>query len=172
MTQKTTVLVLAVALCLLLVASAGWYQARVALRGARAGGDLQQIATLLQDDQSIIRQLQLPQYAEPDSGILGAYLAKIRRDGVAKHADMKQLLDQLADNNAAIVGLIKAYVPHAQTPAFTAEADQFRVYAAAWRDRWNSVMEIFMAGGNYPASLAPFPIHFYESVQAEIRAAR
>jgi hypothetical protein len=30
----------------------------------------------------------------------------------------------------------------------TTEADRFRNYASAWRDRWNSVMELFMAGGS------------------------
>ena len=45
------------------------------------------------------------------------------------HADMKQRLDQLADNNTAIVTLIKAYSPKAKTAAFTTEADKFRNYA-------------------------------------------
>ena len=31
------------------------------------------------------------------------------------------------------------------------------ISCSAWRDRWNSVMEIFMAGGNYPASGVSFP---------------
>jgi hypothetical protein len=39
---------------------------------------------------------------------------------------MKQRLDQLAENNTAIVTLIKAYGRHAKTTAFTAEADKFR----------------------------------------------
>lgn len=51
--------------------------------------------------------------------------------GVAKHADMKQRLDQLAENNTAIVTLLKAYAPHAKTPAFAAEADKYRHYASA-----------------------------------------
>lgn len=85
---------------------------------------------------------------------------------------MKQRLDQLAENNTAVVTLIKAYSPHAKTPAFTTEADKFRNYASAWRDRWNSVMELFMAGGNYAASEAPFPKGFPEAVQAETAAAK
>jgi hypothetical protein len=35
-----------------------------------------------------------------------SYLAKIRRDGVAKHVDMKQRLDTLAENNTAIVTFV------------------------------------------------------------------
>lgn len=49
---------------------------------------------------------------------------------------------------------------------------EFRNYASAWRDRWNSVMELFMAGGNYAASGVPFPKGFPEAVQLEIQAAR
>ncbi len=61
---------------------------------------------------------------------------------------MKQKLDQLAENNTAIVTLITAYSIQAKTSAFTTEAGKFRNYASAWHDRWNSVMELFMAGGN------------------------
>jgi hypothetical protein len=42
---------------------------------------------------------------------------------------MKQRLDQLADNNTAIVTLIKAYSPQVKTAAFTTAADKFRNYA-------------------------------------------
>jgi hypothetical protein len=48
------------------------------------------------------------------------------------------------------------------------EGDKFRNYASAWRDRWNSVMELFMAGGNYAASEVPFPTAFPAAVHAEI----
>jgi hypothetical protein len=85
---------------------------------------------------------------------------------------MKQKLDTLAENNTAIVTLIKAYAPHAKMPAFNIEADKFRNYASAWRDRWISVMELFMAGGNYPASGVSFPINFPSAVDKEIIAAK
>jgi hypothetical protein len=69
------------------------------------------------------------------------------------------------------VTLIKAYAPSAKTPALAAEADKFRNYASAWRDRWNSVMELFMAGGNYAASGVPFPSGLPAAVDAEMKAA-
>jgi hypothetical protein len=158
-----------------LVAAAAWYQVNTALREERAqilGRELQPIAVKLKENQALIRQLQSEPFAEKASTVLESYLAKIRRDGVAKHADMKQRLDQLAENNTAIVTLIKVYGPQAKTAAFTTEADKFRNYASAWRDRWNSVMELFMAGGNYPASEVPFPNGFPDAVQAEIAAAK
>lgn len=132
---------------------------------------LEPVAALLHENQAIIEELQTEPFTEKDAAILESYLTKIRRDGVPKHADMKQRLDQLAENNTAIVTLIKAYSPQAKTPAFTAEADMFRNYAAAWRDRWNWVMELFMAGGNYAASGVPFPNGFPDAVNAEIAAA-
>jgi|GEM_PF-1728363 len=134
-------------------------------------GELQPIAALVKEDEALIRALQTELGADKDSGILESYLANIRRDGVVKHADMKQRLDTLAENNTAIVTLIKAYSPQAKTAAFNSEADKFRNYASAWRDRWNSVMEIFMAGGNYAAAGAQFPAGFPAAVDGEVAAA-
>jgi hypothetical protein len=152
-----------------------WYHEKKSLDATRSKfvlGELQPIASLLQGDQLIIKDLQEASISEKDSGILESYLAMIRRDGLSKHADMKQRLDTLAENNTEIVTLIKAYVPNAKTPAFTMEADRFRYYAAAWRDRWNSLMELFMAGGNYASAEVPFPEGFPHAVQTEIDAAK
>jgi hypothetical protein len=156
-------------------AVAAWYKATVAVRESHAQvirSELQPIATLCAEDQALLKDLQSEPFTEKDSGILESYLTKIRRDGVARHADMKQRLDALAENNTAIVTLIKAYAPHAKTPAFAQEGDKFRNYASAWRDRWNSVMELFMAGGNYAASGVPFPKGFLAAVNAEIAEAK
>jgi hypothetical protein len=152
-----------------------WLHDHAALQEARTQivtRELQPIATLLKENRALLQELKSEPFTEADSGVLESYLAKIRHDGVAKHADTKQRLDQLAENNTAIVTLIKAYAPHAKTPAFTSEADKFRNYASAWRDRWNSVMEIFMAGGNYPASGVSFPAGVSAAVEAEIVAAQ
>lgn len=156
-------------------AAAAWYQVSGALRESHAQvirGELQPIATLLKENQVLLKELQSEPFTEKDSGVLESYLAKIRRDGVAKHADMKQKLDQLAENNTSIVTLVKAYSLHAKTAAFTAEGDKFRNHASARRDRWNSVMELFMAGGNYAASGVPFPNGFPAAVEAEITAGK
>jgi hypothetical protein len=173
--NRTLAILLAVASAAALSAIAVWYQATVAVRVSRAqfvAGSLQPIATLLQEDQALLKELQAEPFTEKDSGILESYLAKIRRDGVRKNVEMKQRLDQLAENNTAIVTLIKAYAPHAKTVAFTTEGDKFRNYASAWRDRWNSVMELFMAGGNYAAAGVVFPNGFPPAVDAEITATR
>jgi hypothetical protein len=126
-----------------IVAAAGWYRTGAELRQRRIG-ELQPIAALLKEDQQLLQALQTDTALEKDSGILESYLAKIRADGVAKHADMKQRLDQLAENNSAIVALVNVYSPRAKTAAFGVEAEKFKHYSIAWRDRWNSVMELLM----------------------------
>jgi hypothetical protein len=173
--SKTVQILLAAVSVAALVAAGAWYHASSALRDSRTQlvtGALEPIALLLNENQALVAELQAEPFIEKDTGILASYLAKIRRDGVAKHADMKQRLDQLAETNTAIVTLIKAYAPLAKTPAFSTEADKFRTYAIAWRDRWNSVMELFMAGGNYPVAGVPFPNGFPAAVRVEIAAAR
>lgn len=174
MNNKTTVAIIITALVgLLLVMTAAWYHENLALQAAHVQlvvGTLDRVAGLPKENQLIVKELQVEPFTEKDSGILESYLAKTRRNGVAKHADMKQRLDQLAENNTAIVTLIKVYSSHAKTAAFTTEGDKFRNYASAWRDRWNSVMEIFMAGGNYPTLGVPFPAGFPAAVDAEMAA--
>jgi len=163
------------ALIAAMIALSAWHQAHEAVEEARARlitSELQPIAGMLKENQALITDLQAEPFTEQDSGILESYLAKIRRDGVPKHVDMKQKLDQLAENNTAIVTLVKAYAPQARAFAFTLEADKFRNYASAWRDRWNSVMELFMTGGNYASSGVPFPKDFPAAVDAEIAAAK
>jgi hypothetical protein len=157
------------------VAAGFWHHEHEALEKSRAqvvASELQPIATLLKENQALIQELQAEPFTEKELGVLESYLAKIRRDGISKNVEMKQRLDTLAENNTAIVTLIKAYAPQARTSAFVSEGDKFRNYASAWRDRWNSVMELFMAGGNYAASGVPFPAGFPAAVEAEIVAAK
>jgi hypothetical protein len=165
----------AAALFVALTMTSFWYHEHQVLDAARTqitSGELQPIATLLRENQALIQELNSEPFTEKDSGILESYLAKIRRDGVPKHADMKQRLDTLAENNTATVTLIKAYAPNAKTAAFNIEGDKFRNYASAWRDRWNSVMELFMAGGNYAVASVLFPAGLPGAVDAEIAAAK
>jgi hypothetical protein len=169
--NKTVRVLLVAALIAATVAGAAWYQASAALRHQRLD-ELSPIAALLKEDQELLQGLHTDSALEKESGILASYLAKIRADGLAKHADMKERLDRLAENNSAIIALVNAYSPHAKTSAFSTEAGKFQHYAIAWRDRWNSVMELFMAGGNYPASEVPFPAGFPTAVEVEIAAAK
>jgi hypothetical protein len=172
--QRILATVLALASVAAVAALGVWYHTSGALQQSRqiVTGTVETIASLLNDNRALMRELQGEPFTEKDDGILESYLIKLRREGIIKNAQMKQRLDQLAENNTAIVTLIKVHSPHAKTPGFVAEADKFQNYASAWRDRWNSVMELFMAGGNYAASEVPFPKGFPDIVQAEIAAAR
>lgn len=110
--NRTLAILLGVASATGLSAVAAWYQASAALRESHAQvirDELQPIATRLTEDQEILEELQTEPFTEKNSGILESYLAKIRRDGVAKYADLKQRLDTLVENNTAIVTLIEAY---------------------------------------------------------------
>ena len=130
------------------------------------------ISALLTERDAGMRALQAAPFTEPNTGVLGSYLAKIRRDGMAKNTEMKQRLDELAMNTAALLTLLDLVEPKAKTHGFKAEAKKFRTYALAWTDRWNSVMETFMAGGNYPAAEVPFPKGFEDAVKAEMAEVR
>jgi hypothetical protein len=151
-------------------AGTAWYYV-ASLRELRAS-EIDPLAALLKEDQDLLRILQADVAADKASNILGSYLASIRGDGLPKHAEMKQRLDRLAENNSAILALINVYSAHAKTAAFNAEAEKFRRFAIAWRDRWNSVMDLFMAGGNYPVAEIPFPMGFSNAVEAEIASHR
>ena len=158
-----------------LISIGAWYrsaQAQQNLQDRLLANTLGRVAALLQEQQGLLTELQHEPYSEKDSGILESYLIKIRRDGVTKNAAMKQRLDQLSENNTAIVARIEVYSALAKSESFATEADKFRNYASAWRDRWNSVMELFMAGGNYPAAGVSFPEGFPAAVRAEVAASR
>jgi hypothetical protein len=172
--KRTAAILLALVVVAAMAATVGWYRAHQAVQELRAqfvASTLEPMAALLKENQGIITELQAEPFVEKDNGILESYLVKIRRDGVAKTAPMKQRLDTLAENNTTLIALTMT-LPQAKTPAFTSEATKFRNYAVAWRDRWNSIMELFMAGGNYPAAGPAFPKEFAAAVQAEIAATR
>jgi hypothetical protein len=129
MNNKTASVLLGVALITIIVATGIWHHEHSALIASRAQVaiyELQPIATLVKENQTLLQELRSDSYSEKDSSILESYLAKIRREGVPKYAAMKQRLDQLAENNTAIVTLIKAYAPHPKAAAFTSEGDKFR----------------------------------------------
>jgi hypothetical protein len=169
--HKSVLFLLILTLVACAAAGTGWYHAFVSSRELRVG-ELEPLAALLKENQELLRGLYAAATTDTGSSLLGTYLARIRAEGVAKHADMKQQLDRIAENNAGIVALINVYTPHAKTEAFNAEADKFRRYAIAWRDRWNSAMELFMAGGNYPVAEVSFPKELLSAVEAELAAAK
>ena len=168
--SRTSIVITVVASVAALICAAGWFHEHQMLRAARQAlfsDTLDPVAEMLKENAAITQELRSPPYAEGDTDFVSAYLVKIRRDGVPKHSDMKQRIDRINNNNTAILALLAKYSTHANTPAFRASAERFRDYAISLRDRWQSVPEIFMAGGNLPAAGPLFPADFRQTVATE-----
>jgi secreted Zn-dependent insulinase-like peptidase len=165
---------LAAAGVLLVMSAVGgtWHYARQDLRRCAVTDTLEPTASLLEDDRRIIDAMIRDGMADAEPAILGTYLQRIRRDGVPRQAAMKQRIDTLVNNNTAILALVSKYAPRAQTAAFRGTAEKFRDYAISFRDRWQSVFETFMTGGNLPAAGPSFPADFADAVAVELSAVR
>lgn len=161
-----------IALAAALICAIGWFHEHQLLREVRQtliSDTLDAVSEMLKENATLTQELRSAPYAEGDNDFVSAYLIKIRRDGVPKHSDMKQRIDRLNNNNTAILALLAKYSTHAKTPEFKASAERFRDYAVSLRDRWQSVPEIFMAGGNLPAAGPMFPGEFSAAIAAETR---
>jgi hypothetical protein len=153
-----------------LICAGGWLHEYRALRQTQqilVADTLDPIGEMLQENVALTRELGKAPYAEEETDFVSAYLIKSRRDGVPKHSDMKQRIDRLNNNNTAILALLSKYSTRARTPAFKASAERFRDYAISLRDRWQSVPEIFMAGGNLPIAASPYPAEFDRALSVE-----
>ncbi len=165
-------LVTGAALVAAVVCAVGWLLTQHTVRDlqrTQVTDALDPITEMLQENAAIAQELRGAPYAEGDNDVVNAYMIKIRGDGVPQHSDMKQRIDRLVNNNTAILALLAKYSTHTRTPAFRASAERFRDYAISLRDRWQSVPEIFMAGGNLPAAGPMLPADFPQEIAAEAR---
>lgn len=170
--MKSANVATAVAVAVALLCAIGWFHEHQLLRDARRvfiADTLDPVAEMLKENAAITQELRSAPYSEGDNDFVSAYLIKIRRDGVPKHSDMKQRIDRINNNDTAILALLAKYSTHARTPAFKASAERFRDYAISLRDRWQSVPEIFMAGGNLPISGPMLPADLSQAISAETR---
>jgi hypothetical protein len=168
--MKSGNLATVIAVAAALLCAIGWFHEHQLLREARQtliSDTLDPVSEMLKENAAITQDLQSAPYAEGDNDFVSAYLIKIRRDGVPKHSDTKQRIDRVNNNNTAILALLAKYSTHARTPAFKASAERFRDYGISLRDRWQSVFEIFMAGGNLPAAAPPIPADFSRVIATE-----
>jgi hypothetical protein len=173
--NKLFVLLLVAALLVAMAAGVAAYRSAAALDASRAAvvkGLLEPAVALIEQNQGLLQALQAAQPAGQAAGVLEAYLAQVRRDGVPAHAASRQRLEQIAQNNVAITTLLTAYGPHARTPALLRDVERFREHAAAWQSRWGSVMEVFMAGGTYASADVPYPAQLPDRLRDELAAAR
>ncbi len=124
---------------------------------------------LLEDNRRIMEGVKaLPRLDSPE-GLLAYYLQRIREDGVPKHSALRQQIDAIVDNNTAVVTLLSKYAPRARHAEFRVVAAQYYNYAAEFRDRWQSVFELFMAGGTLPAAQPIPPQHLDAAIRLELR---
>jgi hypothetical protein len=161
-----------VAVAAAVICAWGWLHTNQALRDvqrAQISDSLDPISEMLKENTAITQELAVEPFTEGDNDIVSAYLIKIRRDGVPKHSDMKQRIDRINNNNTAILALLAKYSTHARTSGFKALAERFRDYAISLRDRWQSVPEVFMAGGNLPVAGPLFPAEFPQAIAVETR---
>lgn len=158
------VLVIAVAAA---IAAGLAYQSARSIRAATPSV-LSSIEERFKQHQRLEKQLLDPKFQEPGANDpLTAYLTRIRRDGLPKHSEMKQLLDGLADTSVALVALLDAYQANAKTDEFKSEARAFRSYSDRLNERRNSVFGVFMGGGNLPAGGISSPPGFGAALLAE-----
>ena len=145
-----------------------WYWSEARLHAYAVSESLRPAQLLLQENMGILQALKNGNYAESESQLFDAYLARIRKDGVPASGGMRQQIDQLVNNNTLILALLSQYAPQAHSPAFRASVDRFRDYAIPFRDRWQTVFEIFMAGGHLPAAGPSLPPEVAQAVAEEI----
>lgn len=141
---------------------------------ARANGSttIAAIATLTKQLEATRATLESAQYREGDNGALESYLIRLRRDGAVRSAAMKQQLDSQAAQIATLNTLVDLHAAAARTDAFRQNVPAFRAYAVSWQDRWNALLETFMAGGNYPVSEFAYPDGWAAAVATELAATR
>lgn len=149
-----------------------WPLAQSDLQRRQREHTLQQVAGLLAENAKMVAELRQSAGAASEGAILSIYLEQIRKDGVPRHSATQRRIDRLVDNNTAIVVLTRQVLDHPGSAAFRAAAHQYIDYAASMRDRWQSVFEIFMAGGNLPAAHGERPAIFEHELQAEMPGAR
>lgn len=147
-----------------------WRFAHESLRRCAVDESLQPIAELLKDNRGLVDALIHDGATDSGPAILDNYLQRIRKDGVAKNSVLKQRIETLVNNNTVIVALLSKYSTHVRTPAFKGAAEQYRNYAISFRDRWQSVFQIFMAGGNLPAAGPEYPAQFAAAIDQELAA--
>ncbi|MBS0394492.1 MAG: hypothetical protein JSR54_07675 [Proteobacteria bacterium] len=166
---RRTALVAAAMAFLLLAAGLGFYVARTLLAGYDRDETLLPALTLLEENRQIMASLQRAAGLESPQGLLPYYLERIRADGAPKHSALRQQIDRLVDNNTALVTLLSKYLPRARHASFQRAANQYAEYAASFRDRWQSLFELFMGGGNLPTQAPQPPADIEAAIRQELR---
>jgi hypothetical protein len=142
------------------------------LSSHHSSGDLrahvqQQMSRLVADHRRLEAELAHEPFLDAGKGPMEAYLARIRRDGVPQHSEMRRKLAAIAEDNAELLALAEAYESAAKSEAWPDQLRALRTYVITWNERWNGLFETFMAGGNLAGGEPPFPPQFAEVLKSE-----
>jgi len=160
--KSPVILIVAVVLAVAVSSAITWHFARNDLRE----DTIQPVAALLDANAKLVESLKKAEGVDSEAQILPTYLAMVRKDGVPKHSDLKQQIDELVNNNTTAVALLTRYTEHGANASFRMAAHQYTDYATALRVRWQSVFELFMAGGSLPATPVSPPPAILQGVQS------
>jgi hypothetical protein len=97
--------------------------------------------------------------------ILGNYLQDIRRDGPTAHVAVKRRIDRLASNTEELLALLEAYPPASKPGPLKQNVEDFQRYANIWLDRKNSVLDLYLLGGNFPPGEPEFPKELLQALK-------
>jgi len=103
----------------------------------------------------------------PESAFLETFLAGIRHDGFAFHTAEKQRLNSIAENLQQISGLLQVYKPQRSADEFEKARGDFEKFSAAWTDREQSILGLYLLGGELPREPLSFPISFRAMLASE-----
>lgn len=98
------------------------------------------------------------------SAALGTYLNLARKDGVASQAALRAELNALERNTSRILAYLDLYEPEVSGSARLNAIRAARVYAIAWLDREDSLLELYMLGGGYGVSAPTYPTELRELI--------
>lgn len=129
---------------------------------------LLKVQTILGKNKVISAELRA-EYLEPGWGILESYVIKARRDGHDKHVLMYKRISRLVQQNSEILSLLDSYIPHAITPEFKKQTEEFTDHAQRYIDRWEAVPTVVETKQQLPVAKV-FPSKFSVALQNEINA--
>ncbi len=123
------------------------------------------LASELAEHERLLAALEKRGAGASGSAALGNYLNLARKDGVSKHAALRADLNALERNTSRILAYLDLYEPEVSDSARLNAIRATRVYAIAWLDREDSLLELYMLGGGYGVSAPTYPAELRELIE-------
>ncbi len=123
------------------------------------------LASELAEHERLLAALEKRGAGASGSAALGNYLNLARKDGVSKHGALRADLNALERNTSRILAYLDLYEPEVSDSARLNAIRATRVYAIAWLDREDSLLELYMLGGGYGVSAPTYPAELRELIE-------